>query len=102
MRSFGMLTARALSIASRRRGLAVGSGPPIFTEIWISRSSLVQTFERRLSSTALRRLSFAHRLWPDMSRAYHARGGSGARPEDRGADAQVRRTRGDRGLVVRA
>src|SRR5262245_60128692 len=65
MVSFGMLPARALSTAARRRGFPAGS-PPERAETVISLSSLVQPFDFFASEAALVCLILDHRLWPDM------------------------------------
>src|SRR5581483_12419626 len=66
MFSLGMLTARAESIASRRRGFPAGSPPPALAATVISRMILVQAEARRASVTAFLRLICFHLLWPAM------------------------------------
>src|SRR5690348_3219429 len=67
MFSFGMLTARAPSIASRSRGLPSGSPPPALAATVISRMILVHADARRESVTAFLRLICFHLLWPAMA-----------------------------------
>ncbi len=67
MFSFGMLTARAPSIARRSRGLPSGSPPPARAATVISRMILVQTDARRESVTAFFRLICFHLLWPAIA-----------------------------------
>src|SRR5918997_263824 len=67
MFSFGMLTARAESMARRSRGLPSGSPPPALAATVISRMILVQAEARRLSVTAFLRLICFHLLWPAMT-----------------------------------
>jgi hypothetical protein len=66
MLSLGMLAARALSMASRRRGFASGSPPPILAAVAISRISLVKIFPRLASTAPFLRLIVAHLEWPDI------------------------------------
>src|SRR5262245_6448326 len=65
MVSLGMLLARALSTAVRRRGLPAGSPPPLAATV-ISLSNLVQPLDFFASEAALVCLSLDHRLWPDI------------------------------------
>src|SRR4029077_17862344 len=65
MVSLGMLDARALSMAVRRRGLPSGSPPPLAATV-ISLSSLVHPFDFLASEAALVCLIFDQRLWPDI------------------------------------
>ena len=60
MLSLGMLAARALSTARRRRGFAAGSGPPSLAAVAISRISLVNTLPRRASAAPFFRLIVDH------------------------------------------
>src|SRR5690606_3641637 len=64
MLSLGMLAAVALSQASRRRGLASGSGPPARAATVISRMIFVQSLPRLASCRPLRCWMFAHLLCP--------------------------------------
>src|SRR5436190_22511096 len=66
MLSFGMLWARAERIALRSRALPLGSPPPVFAAIVISRESLLKSAPRLVSSAPLNRLTFDHLLCPDM------------------------------------
>src|SRR4051794_28768510 len=65
MVSLGTLAPRALSIAVRRRGLLVGSPPPL-AETVISLISLVHPFDFFESARAFLCLMVDHRLWPDI------------------------------------
>src|SRR6476646_8164212 len=62
--SFGMLWARAERIALRRRGLPLGSPPPVFAAIVISFDNLLKTLPRFASVAPLKRLTFDHLLCP--------------------------------------
>src|SRR5262245_32054722 len=66
MLSLGMLTARALSITSRSRGLPAGSPPPMRAAVAISRINFVKTFPRLASMAPFLRRILAHFEWPDM------------------------------------
>src|SRR2546423_5135700 len=66
MLSFGMLWARAESMALRRRALPFGSPPPVFAAMVISRESLLKSAPRFVSSAPLKRLTLDHLLCPDM------------------------------------
>src|SRR5262245_34158403 len=66
MVSLGMLTARALSTAARRRGLPLMSPPPSRAEIVSSLMTLVQSFDFFESEASFLCLILDHRLWPDM------------------------------------
>src|SRR5437899_2580158 len=59
-----MLCARAAWIALRRRGLALGSPPPVFAAIEISFDNLLKTLPRFASIAPLNRLTFDHLLCP--------------------------------------
>ncbi len=65
--SLGMFWSRALSTASRRRGLAATSPPPSRAATVISLMSRVKILPRFASVAALRCLMFAHLLWPAMN-----------------------------------
>jgi hypothetical protein len=67
MFSLGMFTARAESMASRRRGFPLGSPPPAFAATVISRMILVQADARRASVTAFFRLICFHLLCPAIA-----------------------------------
>src|ERR1043166_1304511 len=64
MLSFGMLWARAARMALRRRGLALGSPPPLFAAIVISLDNLLNILPRLASIAPLKRLNFDHLLCP--------------------------------------
>src|SRR4029077_202916 len=64
MLSLGMLWARAARIALRRRGLALGSPPPVFAARVISFDNLLKIFPRLASIAPLKRLTFDHLLCP--------------------------------------
>src|SRR3954462_5749066 len=66
MLSFGRFSARALSIASRSRGLPPGSPPPSRAAAVISRVSRVKILPRIASARSFRCLTFAQRLCPAM------------------------------------
>src|SRR5262245_49502666 len=66
--SFGMLCARAASIAVRRRGLAFASPPPRRAATVISLMSLVKAFPRLASLAAFLCLIVLHLEWPDIER----------------------------------
>src|SRR5690349_5771230 len=88
MFSLGMFTARASSIASRRRGLPPGSPPPARAATVISRMILVQAEARRESVTAFFRLICFHLLWPAMAELLGADGfGKALRAEVAGPGA---------------
>src|SRR5262245_15568738 len=65
-RSAGMLAALALSMARRRRGLALGSPPPERAATVISRMMRVQILPRFSSWRPLRCWILAHLLCPAM------------------------------------
>src|SRR5712692_4470888 len=67
MLSLGMLWARAVWIALRKRGFAVGSPPPALAAIVISFESLLKIFPRFASIAPLKRLTFDHLLCPAIS-----------------------------------
>src|SRR5688572_7052967 len=89
-----MLASRALSIASRRRGLVSGSPPPSFAATVISLMRRVNTLPFFASAAALRCLMFAHLLCPAMGYDFsHAPASSrcegrqdGSRPASRGGE----------------
>src|SRR5690554_979831 len=62
--SFGMLAAKARSMASRSRGLLAGSGPPMRAATVASRISLVKILPRFASWAFLRCWMLAHLLCP--------------------------------------
>src|SRR5438477_12909515 len=64
MLSFGMLCARATWIALRKRGLPLGSPPPVFAEMVISFDNLLKILPRLASIAPLNRLTFDHLLCP--------------------------------------
>src|SRR3989338_3146519 len=64
--SAGMLASLAAWIAVRRRGFVVGSAPPSFAPMVISRMILVKTLPRLASTMAFLCLILAHLLCPDM------------------------------------
>src|SRR5437879_2787523 len=64
MLSLGMLCARAAWIALRRRGLALGSPPPVFAAMVISFDNLLKILPRLASIAPLKRLTFDHLLCP--------------------------------------
>src|SRR3954462_1890930 len=64
--SFGMLWLRAVWMALRRRGLPVGSPPPILAAMLISFDNLLKMLPRLTSSAPLKRLTFDHLLCPAM------------------------------------
>ena len=59
-----MLWARAARIALRRRGLALGSPPPVFAARVISFDNLLKILPRLASIAPLKRLTFDHLLCP--------------------------------------
>jgi hypothetical protein len=67
MLSFGMFSARAASMAARRRGFMAGSGIPSLAETVISRASLENSFERTLSWRPLRCMMFLNWECPAMA-----------------------------------
>src|SRR3982751_673334 len=69
--SLVMLTARALSMAERRRGLPVGSPPPNRADTVISLITFVHTFDFLASVASFLCLIFDQRLWPDIRLNYH-------------------------------
>ncbi|OPZ58892.1 MAG: hypothetical protein BWY86_01373 [Candidatus Aminicenantes bacterium ADurb.Bin508] len=66
MLSAGMFRSRALSIASRRRGLLSGLAPPPRAAIIISRMTLVKALPRLASTAAFLCLMLAHLECPLM------------------------------------
>src|SRR5207244_484743 len=66
MLSLGMLSARAVWIALRKRGLPFGSPPPVFAAILISFDNLLKIWPRFVSIAPLKRLTFDHLLCPDI------------------------------------
>src|SRR6266513_4212235 len=68
MLSRGMFTARARSIASRRRKLASGSPPPSFAASMISLVILVKTTPRLTPAAPFCRLIWLHFECPDIGR----------------------------------
>ena len=66
MLSLGMLDARALIIAVRRRGFELGSPPPILAAIEISLINFVKSLPRFASAIPLACLMVAHLLCPDI------------------------------------
>src|SRR5215471_12687973 len=64
MLSLGMLCALAAKMALRRRGLALGSPPPLFAAIVISFDNLLKILPRLASIAPLKRLTFDHLLCP--------------------------------------
>jgi hypothetical protein len=67
MLSFGMLCARAVVTAVRKRGLALMSPPPIRAATVISLISLVKILPRLESLSAFLCLIVLHLEWPDMT-----------------------------------
>src|SRR5262245_8413137 len=67
MVSIGMLSARALSTAARRRGLPAASPPPMRALTVISLMNLVHPFDFLASEAAFLCLILVHRLWPDIA-----------------------------------
>src|SRR5215469_2376150 len=59
-----MLCALAARMALRRRGLALGSPPPLFAAIVISLDNLLKILPRLASIAPLKRLTFDHLLCP--------------------------------------
>src|ERR1700752_5445161 len=66
MLSLGMLAARAVSAAVRRRGLALTSPPPMRAATVISLISLVKILPRFASFAPFLCLIELHFEWPDM------------------------------------
>src|SRR5215212_1900918 len=66
MASFGMLWARAETMALRRRALVSGSPPPVLAAIVISRANLLKTNARFVSIAPLKCLTLDHLLCPAM------------------------------------
>src|SRR6266496_6397273 len=66
MLSFGMLCPRAAWIALRRRGLPLGSPPPVLAAMVISFDNLLKILPRFASIAPLKRLTFDHLLCPAM------------------------------------
>src|SRR2546421_8724902 len=67
MLSMGILAARHLSNAMRKRGFMSGSAPPILVAIAISLPSFEKIRPRLASIAPLKCLTFAHLLCPAMS-----------------------------------
>src|SRR2546426_10812702 len=65
--SLGMLPARLLSRARRRRGFAPGSPPPILAAMVISLLSLAKILLRLASMAPLKCFTFAHLLCPAIN-----------------------------------
>jgi len=59
-----MLCARAAWIALRRRGLPLGSPPPVLAAMVISFDNLLKILPRFASIAPLKRLTFDHLLCP--------------------------------------
>src|ERR1700748_3045677 len=59
-----MLWARAARMALRKRGLALGSPPPVFAARVISFDNLLKILPRLASIAPLKRLTFDHLLCP--------------------------------------
>src|SRR6266566_3092947 len=71
MLSFGMLCPRAAWIALRRRGLPLGSPPPVLAAMVISLDNLLKILPRFASIAPLKRLTFDHLLCPAIdARSY--------------------------------
>src|SRR5271154_4698365 len=68
MLSFGIDTALALAIASRRREFAAGSGMPCLAAMVMSRDSLEKALERIPSWRSLRNWMFLNFECPAMAR----------------------------------
>src|SRR5262245_43093422 len=64
--SFGMPSARALSMARRRRGFIPGSPPPLRAAATIGRTCLEKIFPFATSVAPFCRLIFDQWLWPAM------------------------------------
>src|SRR5262249_7589690 len=64
MLSFGMLCVLAARMALRRRGLPLGSPPPLFAAMEISFDNLLKILPRLASIAPLKRLTFDHLLCP--------------------------------------
>src|SRR6202030_3835973 len=62
-----MLCARADWMALRRRGLPLGSPPPVFAAMVISFDNLLKILPRLASIAPLKRLTFDHLLCPAIS-----------------------------------
>ena len=70
MLSLGMLAARALMITVRRRGLELGSPPPIRAAIEISLINFVKILPRFASAKPFACLMVAHLLCPDIRNSF--------------------------------
>src|SRR3954469_23222026 len=66
MLSFGMLFAFASAMAARRRGLPIGSPPPMRAATVISLRMRVKIFPRLASAAPFLCLMVLHLLWPDI------------------------------------
>src|ERR1041384_3726514 len=66
MMSFGVLWARAETIALRSRALPAGSPPPVLAAIVISRANLLKSVARFVSIAPLVCLTLDHLLCPAM------------------------------------
>src|SRR5437764_13905633 len=66
MMSFGVLWARAETIALRSRALPAGSPPPVFAAMVISRANLLKSAARFVSIAPLKCLTLDHLLCPAM------------------------------------
>src|SRR2546423_317589 len=66
MLSFGMLFAFASAMAARRRGLPLGSPPPMRAATVISLRMRVKTLPRFASAAPFLCLMVDHLLWPDI------------------------------------
>src|SRR5437660_12515295 len=72
--SLGMLWARAARMALRRRGLPLGSPPPVLAAMVISFDNLLKILPRFASIAPLKRLTFDHLLCPAINaRSYISR-----------------------------
>src|SRR5204862_5063621 len=77
MLSFGMLFAFASAMAARRRGLPMGSPPPMRAATVISLRMRVKTLPRFASAAPFLCLMVLHLLWPDMEMLLRLSGRSG-------------------------
>src|SRR5918997_2195708 len=66
MLSLGMLSARALATARRRRGFMFGSGRPVLAATVMSRLSLENSLERAASWRPFLCMMFLNLEWPAM------------------------------------
>src|SRR5204862_1061424 len=69
MLSFGMLFALASAMAARRRGLPMGSPPPLRAATVSSLRMRVKTLPRFASAAPFLCLIVLHLLWPDIGGA---------------------------------